>query len=74
MSTSAAAGMLDLTNEQQDILATIRQFVDRDVIPNASRFDHDDEFPTEMVETMKQLGLYPAQADHPGRDKNPERA
>ncbi len=58
MSATASAGMLDLTDEQQDILATIRQFVDRDVIPHASRFDHDDEFPTEMVETMKEMGLF----------------
>ena len=48
----------DLTAEQQDILATIRNFVDRDVAPNVSRLDHADEFPTELVETMKELGLF----------------
>ena len=47
-----------LTDEQQDILATIRTFVDRDVAPNVSRLDHADEFPTELVETMKELGLF----------------
>jgi alkylation response protein AidB-like acyl-CoA dehydrogenase len=47
-----------LTDEQQDIVATIRRFVDQDVAPNVSRLDHADEFPTELVETMKQLGLF----------------
>jgi butyryl-CoA dehydrogenase len=49
---------IELTDEQQDILRTIRDFVDRDVLPNASRYDHADEFPTPLVETMKELGLF----------------
>jgi butyryl-CoA dehydrogenase len=57
MSTYTDTG-IDLTDEQRAILSTIRDFVDRDVIPNAARFDHADEFPTEMVETMKELGLF----------------
>ena len=49
---------LELTQEQREIVATVRDFVDRDVIPHASRLEHEDEFPTEMVETMKELGLF----------------
>ena len=36
---------LETTPEQQEILAAVREFVDRDVIPNASRLEHEDEFP-----------------------------
>jgi alkylation response protein AidB-like acyl-CoA dehydrogenase len=48
----------ELTDEQTEILRTIRAFVDRDVLPAASRYDHADEFPAPLVETMKQLGLF----------------
>jgi alkylation response protein AidB-like acyl-CoA dehydrogenase len=41
-----------------EILALIRQFVDRKVLPVASDLDHRDEFPTELVEDMKQMGLF----------------
>ena len=46
--------------ERDELLATIREFVDRDVLPNASRLDHADEFPAELVETMRGLGLFGA--------------
>jgi alkylation response protein AidB-like acyl-CoA dehydrogenase len=48
----------ELSAEQQEIVATVRDFVDRDVIPVASELDHRDEFPTALVETMKGLGLF----------------
>jgi len=44
--------------EQQEIVAAVREFVDRDVIPVASELEHADEFPTGLVETMKELGLF----------------
>ena len=44
--------------EQQEIVAAVREFVDRDVIPVASALDHRDEFPDKLVETMKGLGLF----------------
>jgi len=47
-----------LSAEQREILRTIRDFVDRDVAPNVSRYEHADEFPAPMVETMRQLGLF----------------
>ncbi|MGW3471281.1 acyl-CoA dehydrogenase family protein [Saccharopolyspora sp. NPDC000995] len=50
--------MTDLTTEQRDILALVREFVDRDVLPNASRLDHGDEFPETMVETLREMGLF----------------
>jgi butyryl-CoA dehydrogenase len=48
----------ETTVEQQEIVAAVREFVDRDVIPVASELDHRDEFPTALVETMKALGLF----------------
>ncbi len=48
----------ELTDEQQEILRTIRDFVDRDVLPNVSRYDHADEFPEPLVQTMRELGLF----------------
>ncbi len=43
---------------QQQIVAGIRQFVERKVIPVASRLEHNDEYPHEIVEEMKELGLF----------------
>jgi butyryl-CoA dehydrogenase len=44
--------------EQREIVATIREFVERDVVPVASELEHADEYPTALVETMKELGLF----------------
>lgn len=48
----------ELTTEQQEIVATVAEFVDRDVIPVASELEHADEFPEELVQTMAGLGLF----------------
>jgi alkylation response protein AidB-like acyl-CoA dehydrogenase len=48
----------ELSVEQTEILRTIRDFVDRDVLPNVARYDHADEFPAPLVQTMKELGLF----------------
>jgi alkylation response protein AidB-like acyl-CoA dehydrogenase len=44
--------------EQAEIVQTIREFVERDVMPVASEYEHADEFPELLVETMKELGLF----------------
>jgi alkylation response protein AidB-like acyl-CoA dehydrogenase len=49
---------LDLTDEQRHVLDTLREFVDRDVIPAVPELDRADEFPEQLVETMKALGLF----------------
>src|SRR3954465_11847596 len=36
----------------------VRQFVDEQVIPIAEEHDHEDSFPEEVVEQMKELGLF----------------
>ncbi|MCH8090100.1 MAG: acyl-CoA dehydrogenase family protein, partial [Chloroflexi bacterium] len=49
-----------LTDEQKQMVSTIRDFVARDVIPYASDLEHADEYPTEMVEKVKEMGLFGA--------------
>jgi alkylation response protein AidB-like acyl-CoA dehydrogenase len=50
--------MATLSTEQREIVATVRDFVEREVVPNASRYEHADEYPTPLVEGMKELGLF----------------
>jgi alkylation response protein AidB-like acyl-CoA dehydrogenase len=47
-----------LTEFQQDILATVRDFVGKEIMPAAAELEHKDEYPTQIVEGMKQLGLF----------------
>jgi alkylation response protein AidB-like acyl-CoA dehydrogenase len=47
-----------LTNVQQEILATVRDFVDKEIIPNAQALEHADEYPADIVEVMKKMGLF----------------
>ena len=49
---------MELSFEQTEIIRTVRNFVDTDVLPNASKFDHLDEFPDEMVAKMRDMGLF----------------
>ncbi len=47
-----------LTDEQQLILGTVRQFVEKEVIPVASAMEHRDEYPHALVSQMKEMGLF----------------
>ncbi len=47
-----------LTDIQRDILSTVREFVDKEIIPVAMELEHKDEYPTQIVEGMKELGLF----------------
>jgi alkylation response protein AidB-like acyl-CoA dehydrogenase len=42
---------------QREIVGMVRRFVDEQVLPVAGHFDHADEYPSEIVEQMKELGL-----------------
>ncbi len=50
--------MIDLDDDQRLVAQTVREFVDREVIPVASEMEHRDEYPDALVETMKALGLF----------------
>jgi alkylation response protein AidB-like acyl-CoA dehydrogenase len=47
-----------LTEFQQDILATVRDFVGKEIMPVATELEYKDEYPTQIVEGMKHLGLF----------------
>src|SRR3978361_2384113 len=55
---AVAANPLDKTDEQRAITEMVRQFADEKIIPNAEHFDHEDAFPEQIVEEMKELGLF----------------
>ncbi|MBM3926133.1 MAG: acyl-CoA dehydrogenase [SAR202 cluster bacterium] len=43
---------------RHQILDTVRSFVQRDVLPVASQLEHDDVYPTDLVDQMASLGLF----------------
>ena len=44
--------------ERQEVVASVREWVEREVYPVASEYEHADEFPAPLVEDMKQMGLF----------------
>ncbi len=44
--------------EQREVVASVREWVEREVYPVASEYEHADEFPAPLVEDMKQMGLF----------------
>jgi len=44
----------------EQLVDTIRRFVEREVIPVASKYEHANEYPTDLVERIKELGLFGA--------------
>ena len=52
------AQTLGLTEVQTEIIAAVRQFVDKEIIPNAQELEHADTYPQAIVEQMKQMGLF----------------
>ena len=47
-----------LTEIQSDIIAAIRDFVDKEILPNATYLEHNDEYPTDIVNGLKELGVF----------------
>jgi alkylation response protein AidB-like acyl-CoA dehydrogenase len=54
----ATPQITDKTDEQKAITEMVREFADKQILPNAEHFDHEDAFPEEIVEQMKELGLF----------------
>ncbi len=48
----------DLTDIQEEILKTVRQFVEEKILPVATELEHKDEYPTAIVEGLKDLGIF----------------
>ncbi len=51
-------GLVELTEEQQAVVRTVREFVEDQVYPVAEELEHRDEYPEKIVEGMKELGLF----------------
>jgi hypothetical protein len=47
-----------LTDDQTEILKAVRSFVEKEILPVATELEHKDEYPTEIVEGLKELGLF----------------
>ena len=47
-----------LTDIQQEILATVKTFVDKEILPHATALEHADTYPQDIVDGMKEMGLF----------------
>ncbi|MDR6864046.1 acyl-CoA dehydrogenase family protein [Phycicoccus sp. 3266] len=47
-----------LTEEQTELVKLVREFVEEQIIPVAQQLEHADEYPTEIVEGMKEMGIF----------------
>src|SRR6476660_8341514 len=47
-----------LTEIQQDIIATVKPFVDKEILPHATALEHADEYPQDLVDGVKEMGLF----------------
>jgi alkylation response protein AidB-like acyl-CoA dehydrogenase len=47
-----------LTDVQEEIISTVRTFVDKEIIPHATALEHEDAYPQDIVDGMKEMGLF----------------
>ncbi|RJQ72805.1 acyl-CoA dehydrogenase [Pseudonocardiaceae bacterium YIM PH 21723] len=47
-----------LTDVQREILSTVHDFVEKEIIPHAQTLEHADTYPADIVEGMKDMGLF----------------
>src|SRR6266545_4933673 len=47
-----------LSEEEQWIVRTVRDWVDRDVRPQVQQLEHANEYPEKFIEQMKEMGIY----------------
>ncbi|WP_172652450.1 acyl-CoA dehydrogenase family protein [Rhodococcus opacus] len=48
----------DLPEEEQLLIQTVRDFIDRDVKPVVNEREHQNEYPEKFIEQMKEIGIY----------------
>ncbi|MGQ0844075.1 MAG: acyl-CoA dehydrogenase family protein [Sporichthyaceae bacterium] len=48
----------NLTDIQQEILKTVHDFVEKEIIPAAQHLEHSDTYPQDIVDGMKEMGLF----------------
>ncbi|MCU1612710.1 MAG: Butyryl-CoA dehydrogenase [Frankiales bacterium] len=49
---------MELSAEERDVVATVRDFVDREVRPVARDLEHANEYPDKLIDQMKHLGIF----------------
>lgn len=47
-----------LSDEQEAILSTVREFADKEIIPRAQHLEHADEYPERIIAGMCEMGLF----------------
>ncbi|MFJ9425015.1 acyl-CoA dehydrogenase family protein [Streptomyces sp. NPDC101249] len=47
-----------LDDVQREILSTVRDFVDKEILPVATELEHRDEYPQQIVDGLRELGLF----------------
>jgi alkylation response protein AidB-like acyl-CoA dehydrogenase len=47
-----------LTDVQVEILKAVREYVDNEILPYATHLEHKDEYPADIVEGLKDLGVF----------------
>jgi alkylation response protein AidB-like acyl-CoA dehydrogenase len=52
------AQTIGLTDVQNEIISTVRQFVEKEVIPNAAELERTDTYPQAIVDQMREMGLF----------------
>jgi alkylation response protein AidB-like acyl-CoA dehydrogenase len=52
------AETIGLTDVQSEIISTVRQFVEKEVIPNAPELERTDTYPQAIVDQMREMGLF----------------
>ncbi|WP_205865695.1 acyl-CoA dehydrogenase family protein [Mycolicibacterium porcinum] len=50
--------MITLSAEEQAIVSTVRDFVDKQVRPVVRELEHDNTYPEELIEAMKEMGIF----------------
>ncbi|WP_210686891.1 acyl-CoA dehydrogenase family protein [Mycolicibacterium sp. GESEQ-9] len=50
--------MITLSAEEQAIVSTVRDFVDKQVRPVARELEHANTYPEELIEAMKEMGIF----------------
>ena len=51
-------GVEELGVEERAIVDTVREFVDREVVPVARKLEHANTYPEQLIEAMKRLGIF----------------
>ena len=47
-----------LNEEQAELIKLVREFVEEQIIPVATEMEHRDEYPQEIVDAMKEMGIF----------------